>query len=310
MPWTTAEALAEVRRRARLPSSDPTYTDAALLAEMDSVINAYMAPALSSVREHYWVKEYEVSIAAGTAGYLLPSRAFGDTIVDVLYKDTDGDHYKIHQYNIDERHTFNNSGSSTDRPFGVVIQGNTMQVIPTPTTATGTIKVLYQNRRGKLATTTDTFKITNISGNVISGDVPTSWTNSDSFDFIQDLPGFDTIAVDLTAATVVSGTSLTMDASPPSDLVVGDWVGLAWATPVIQLPMELHDALYWFTAAAVLGPLGDLQTANTFRGWAENSLSRVASALTPRIKTKTKKIRNESSMLRGKRSGRTTRRWY
>lgn len=310
MPWTTAEALAEVRRRARLPSSDPTYTDAALLAEMDSVINAYMAPAMSSIRENYWVKEVDVSLAADTSEYGLPARAFGESIIDVLYKDTDGDHFKIDQYNIDERHTFNNAGSSTDRPLGVVIMANKLQVIPTPTSATGSIKVLYQNRRGKLATTTDTFKITNIGGNVISGNVPSSWTNSDSFDFIQDLPGFDTIATDLTAAAVVSGATLTMNAAPPSDLAIGDWVGLSWATPVIQLPMELHDALYWFTAAAVLGPLGDLQTANTFRGWAENSLSRVASALTPRIKTKNRKIRNESSLLRGRRSSYTTRRWY
>lgn len=298
--WTTTEALTVVRRRGVIPAADPVNTDAALMDEMDSIISERMAPAISSIRESYWVKEKSYTVTADQAEYRLPERATGDFIVDVVYQDASGSHKSLARYWQEERHPLNND--STNLPEGFVVQGNQLVIIPTPNATVGTLKVSYQNRRGKLIATSSAMQITGISGVTISGNPPTAWTINDTFDFVQDKPGFDTLGTDLTISGINPGTSVAMDATPPTDLAVGDWLSLAWETPVIQLPMELHSALYWGVASSFRAQIGDESAAQSFERRMNTAIAHVVSSMTPRVKGESMKVHNPRSFLRGGRA--------
>lgn len=305
MTWTTAAALTEIRRTARLPAADPTYTDAALFREMDRKINSAIAPEVDAVREGFFVRSKDYTLAANTAEYLLPARAVGDTLIDVLYQEPNGSFRSMAHFLSSERHTLNNSPSGG--PIGFVIEGNHLVVVPTPSSAVGTVKVLYATRRGKLVATTDAMQITGIAGNVLSGNAPSAWTTSNTFDLVQDKPGFDTLDIDRAASGVSSATSVTLSSTPPSDLAVGDWVSLSWETPIIQLPLELHDALYSVVAGYICLEIGRTKEAQLFKAEGVEAINRAANLLTPRVKTESKKVTNPNSFIR---SGKAYSRWW
>lgn len=303
--WTTSDFLTDVRRKGRIPSSDPTYTATALLREADDAISEWFTEPVFGVAENYWLKTVNFNITADDSTYRLPSRAVGDTIVLAEYVDAAGTTRELNHYHINERHLLAENGGST--PEGIVIEGNEIVSIPTPNATEGTLRLKYAQRRGKFTPVADAMQITAIAGNVLSGNAPSSWTTSSTVDLIEENPGFDTFDVDRALSAVSSGVSVTLSVAPPSDLAVGDWVALSWYTPVIQLPLELHSPLSWAVASAVREQIGDTAAAERFAQRAAAGVERAKNVMAPRVKGISKKIHNPQSFLRGSRPW--ARRW-
>lgn len=305
MSWTTTDLLSDIRRKGRIPSADPTYTDAALLREADDAVSERFVEPIFGVSENYFVRTKSFNVTADDATYRLPERAVGDAIVNVEYVDSGGTTRRLNHYHINERHTLNDEGGAT--PEGVVIEGNEIVAIPTPNATTGTLRVKYMTRRGKFVAVASAMQITAIAGNVLSGNAPSGWTTATEVDLIQQNPGFDTLDVDRALSAVSAGVSVTLSATPPDDLAVGDWVAVAWQTPIIQLPVELHSPLVWAVASAFREQIDDQQAAERFLRRAEDGIQRAVNIMTPRVKGISRKVHNQQSFIRGARPW--ARRW-
>lgn len=303
--WTTADFLTDVRRKGRISTSDPTYTATALLREADDAINELFTEPIFGITENYWLKTVSFNLTADDATYRLPARAVGDTIVLAEYVDSAGTTRRLNHYHINERHPRAEEGGAT--PEGIVIEGNEIVSIPTPNATEGTLRVKYAIRRGKLVETTSAFQVTGIGGQALSGNVPSGWTTANTVDLIEETPGFDTFDIDVGLAAVTAGVSATISSSVPADFAIGDWVSLAWTTPIIQLPIELHSPLVWAVASAVREQIGDIQAAERMAARAQAGIERAVKIMTPRVKGISKKVHNQQSFLRGSRPW--ARRW-
>ncbi len=144
-------------------------------------------------------------------------------------------------------------GLTSDRPAVYFFRGNTLHLVPAP--SSGTLRVAYQQRPGKLVLPSDCGEVTDITGLVVTVEnIPDTFTSTAVYDLVSATPNFDAMAIDQTAT--VSGSTLTFDAVP-SRLAVGDFVALATQTPTPQMPYELHAVLCLQTAWSLLAGSGN-----------------------------------------------------
>jgi hypothetical protein len=306
--WTTTELIANIRRKARIATSDSTYTDVAVLREADDAVNTVFLPVVSNLGQFHLVRTVDMAITADQADYRIPERAAGDGLVDVALINAGGSGYGLPNIGLAHVHSYASTGSS--EPVGFAIQGAVLTVVPTPSTTAGTLRIKYTTRRGKLVATTAAAQVSAINTGtkvVTCTTVPAAWVDTSAYDLVQAKPGFDTLAIDQGVSAVSAGASgtLTFDDTLPTDLAVGDWVSLAWETPVVQLPMEQHGTLELVVASGMLEAVGDYAVAQAYDLKVAKALASWSNMASPRVKLRTRKIINHNSLMR---SGRQ-RRW-
>lgn len=298
--WTTTELLENIRRKARVSSTDPSYTDAALLREADDAVSSVFLPAVSNLGQFHLVRTVDLTVTANQADYRIPERAAGDALVDVWLTDSDGNSgHSLPDVGLDRVHTY-----GTGEPIGYAIQGQVITLVPTPTTTTGRLRVKYTTRRGKFVATSSAAQITGIdtgTKTVTCSTVPSAWVNTSEYDLVQGMPGFDHLAIDQGVSAVVTGASgtLAFDNTLPTDLAVGDWVALAWETPVVQLPLEMHGVLELEVASKIAKAIGDYAVADHYKADVREAVAAWQNMAAPRNKLQPRKIINHHSFMRG-----------
>lgn len=300
MAWTTTDLLADVRRRAMLPTTATQgTTDADLLEHANNELFSRLAPLVMSVNEEFYVQTVDIPIVSGQSAYRMPNRSAGAKLREVTYLigSTRNQLTRLEPEQL-TRWVVNPLGV----PSAFYLEAGTLNLIPTPAGA-GTIRMSYFVRPGRLTNTaTDYATVGAVSytgGNSVLTSLSGSLTAALSgvYDIIAFRPPFEYLLADAVCTSLAGGVTFTVS-SPTTpapnfspNIAVGDYVTLRDKSPVLQLPVELHSLLSQRTVCAVMEAFNyteRLQAAEAVYARMEETALRL---ITPRVDGAPKKMR-------------------
>ena len=270
MAYTTEDLLLSVKRKALIPESQDTFEDSEILDIASEQIETKIFPEVCRARQDFYIVSELCTVTKGSSdkyGYLyIPKRASGMSILDM--KDSNYSYLRDSDY---------------------FIEGNKIMFWDK---ADGTsIRVYYRLRPGKLVETTACMTSTSSASGVIgAATVPSTFTASETYDFVKVNPGFDTLAINISATSVGTSDITFTSTNVPSTFAVGDYVCLADESPVPQIPIEWFAYLSHLTAIAILESIGDYENAGKLEGKLPEMKANALSLIAPRVKNKSKAI--------------------
>ena len=293
MAWTSEDLIASVKRRGRIPTAGDVDT-AYLLAVLNEEMQSYIVPFITSQREDYFIAHYDVTLAAGTVSYRLPTRSVGQALREVSIINAQS------QLENFPRVSRENLGGGTR---GFYLDGNVLMLVVDNPANVGTlgtaIRMTYHMRPNSLVSTTSVGIIQSINTGtkqVTLTSAPGSFTSASLYDIVRARPGFESLAMDQSAS--VSGTTLTFANTLPSDLVTGDVVCLAGEANYPQVPLEIHPLLAQRACAKILEAQGDAEQLGSSLQALGRLEADAAKLLTPRVAGEVERIINRESAFR------------
>lgn len=304
--YTSDELVDSIKIRARVPTSQRTFTEARILKMCDEEIAIGLVPKILAVRENYFLKPYTIDIESGTSEYRIPTRAIGVKLRAIQIEDTSGNLSLINQIAYEDRGYYVNNGSYSDLPV-YYIQNNSVVLVPTPNVSgQNTLHLPYFIRPNTLVPVSECGLITAINTatkEVTVEAIPSTFTSDDLYDLIKHDGGFECAAIDQSAT--VSGNVLTFAETLPSSLAVGDYVAFAGESPIPQVPAELHTLLALRVTVTVLESLGFVNEMKAAQAKLAEAEAATEHLISPRADGNPKKLNNRSGILRQNSRG-----WY
>lgn len=268
--YTTVGLLANIRRRAMLPSAIATGTaDADLLSLANDELWLNVSADILSVREEYGIT-YTDTAVSGTE-YRIPHRAIAQSVRLVQLRDASGREFNLTRLRPEQVESWAGSNAA---PFGFYVRGGYIVLISSAVATLTTLRMVYALRPSELtATATDYGVVTGI--NTSTGVITFSGSGAFSVgsprvDFVSGNPGFDVMATEIPATGAV-GTVTVAPAALPAGLAVGDYVCIAGKSPVPTIPLEFHPILAIRTARTLCLALGDLEAVAALDGQLEEA---------------------------------------
>lgn len=291
MSYTSTELIASIKRRASIPTSQNLLQTADFLALINDEIQINLVPLILSVRESYFLADYDYDIESAKSEYRIPTRAIGGKLADVQ-RIENGQAISLPQL-VREYEDSVSQGND-----GFYLKGNQVVLSPTPTATQFQLRLSFYQRPNTVVATADCAQVDSIdSGNnqVTVSSIPSSWTTGTVVDFIRAESGFECLAIDRSVSGV-SGTTITF-ASLPTDLAVGDWIALAGESPIPQIPLELHSVLAQAVTVKCLEAVGDKQAMQLAEQKLQMMKDSAVQMLSPRVDGERKKLINPNSLM-------------
>lgn len=255
MAYDTTSFLNSVRQRGSIPTTTNTNNvnnTTNLLALATEELHIKLLPLIMSVRAEFYVTSISYAITASQSEYAVPPRSSGMTLRDVQII-TGTDVKSLREMQPEEVAT-----TATGTPQAYYFEHQNVVLYPTPNTTTGTLKLKYYIRPGRLAATGDCAQITTIdsgTSTVTVSAVPSTWAVGTSCDMVAGTTPHQFRATE-SAITVLAGSDVTFT-SLPTGLAVGDWLSPADYSPIPQVPFEFQPVLAQMTVVKALEALGD-----------------------------------------------------
>ncbi len=253
--FDTNELVEAIKRYAFLTSASGLTTDE-ILSYATGELRTSVTALLKSIREEYLIVPLDISITSSTIA--APARAVGAAFRTVGWV-VGGVSYEIPR--IEPERASQYLAQSASMPAGYMFQGNNIVLLPSQTS--GTVRVSYQQRPGKLVLPDACGLISAVdtgAGTVTITQRPSTFTNSAVYDFVSSTPNFVAYEVDVNtvAAMTWSGNTVTFSPKPSwlSEIDVGDYLCLAGETCIPQIVVELHDYLAQSTAYRIAQAVG------------------------------------------------------
>lgn len=296
--YTTTELVRSLKRRASMPTSQSTFVPADLVALMNDEMHSILLPRIKDVREEYFVTQIDQLLVSGQSEYVIPSRAAGNALRDVVFVDSNNRESpcpRLAPEDIKETNS-NFAGSAL---VGHILKDNKVVIIPQPNNPQSgfSVRMKFERRPNNLILESSAATIESINtltNEVTVSNQPSAWTLATEFDIIIPDSPFVSIADDQGISNIGSNI-LTFD-SLPDDLAVGQWVAPAGESPIPQLPYEAHHVLAQLGAVKALEILGKASEVKTAKESAGEMLRFFVSLITPRNDGSQKKIVNRNSL--------------
>lgn len=268
---TSDDIIASVKRRAMVPGSQSTFSDADFLAFADEEMSLGLVPSVLRIHEDYLLWAVDIPMVNNQSSYLIPYRAIGNKLREISFKDNNGNIIEMTRISIDQLPDYNGRSSSSNRIYAYYIQNNKIVLVPTIASGvTGSIRMTYYlkpNKLVKLNKVAVIESIDRVTGNVVVGSIPSDFDVTQKIDLVSTKSPHSMLNFDILATNINTITNtITFDVDDlPQELEVGDHVCLAGETAIPQIPSDLHVLLAHRVAARCLEAMGDneaLQAAN------------------------------------------------
>jgi len=292
--FTTTGLLAEIRRRARIPDTDPDFTDANLLKEADSQLLETFVPLIQAARADFYMRSEDQVIVAGQTRYPLPSRAAGARLRQVLWLDSSGMERELNPHVATDQVRWS---GMVGTPEAYAIRDDELLLFPVPGNASGSLRIHYEYRPGRLVSA-GFFLVSAVAPGAVTLTAPVTWSPSTSFDFIKATPPFTLLGAGVDPNG--SGTNMVLtfpQAMIPPRLAPGDYMTPFGESPVPQIPAELQSALALAVAAEVVSQYAPEQSVMLYQKLGK-VLEGQTAMLAPRTRGKSIKVINRNSLLR------------
>lgn len=297
MIYTTDELIRSVKSRGLVPTNQRTFTDEDITLFANEELFGKVVSLITKQNEEYFVKEITTDLVTGKSKYRLSTRAMGQGLRDIYYKDGSTiDH--LTKLNREDLYSVATSGS---RPLGYFLEGNYVRFIPADLKITsGQVVTAINFRPNQLVASNRARKVTGFTTNTITvNSVPTHFVVGAKIDVISQFSGNEHLFFDLTI-TAISGNTITFDSNDIADLEINDWVCVAGESPVAQIPEELHPYLVERTLMRIYSALNDHNAVAGIKSSLiemEDALETLTADRTPSHPTK---IKNNQGLLRSR----------
>lgn len=300
---TSDSLIASIKRRALIPSNQSTFTDDDFLAIANEEMNIGMVPSIIQMQQDYLLTTEVVPLLTDESRYKIPSRAIGNKLYDVMYKDTNGNYMEMVRIEKSDLAAYNGPATiGYTRTF--YVENGEIVIYPDVTgTQTGTLEMSFYIRPNQLVSEDRIGVITAINtstGEISLSALPTVFNLSQTYDFIEVTSPHVLLAYDL-SPTAINTTTKTITFTPgqlPDDLEVGDHVALANETKIPQIPADLHVVLAHRVATRCLEALGDTQGLQNANAKLVEMETKTNTLINNRVTSAPQKIVNRNSILR------------
>jgi len=272
MPLGDTDALVSaIRRHTHIPGTHPDYTDALTLADATEELLAYLLPLGLGTKQELWAGpsgRLRLPLVDGQAAYAISHRAAGGKLRAVRLLGPQGEMAPLNNYGREE---VGSVPDSPGTPHGLVVEGATFRLFPTPRGLSGwTLEVDTYVRPAELVLPEVCATISEVTVDGGTTTVRAALTaTSDglavvgALDVVRATPPFDTqaVAAEVMSVTNLGGGTWEFVLSGALDVMVGDWLCQPGTAPVVQAPLEWHPLLARKVAAKQLASLGDMEGA-------------------------------------------------
>jgi hypothetical protein len=282
MDFTSTGLIAQIKRRALIPTSQNLFTDSDLIAMLNEELQNRVIPYILAVREDYFLTYNEYTQNGSTTEIDIPKNAIGNKINQVnIYTASSDDSFfaSVPRLTVSQ---------INDYYGGYYIQGSKIKIFPQAITS-GQLRIYYYRRPSEIVATSRTAIISTVNTNtsiVCSTNLPANITTGSSIDIVSNEQPWDTIT-DRTAGTVLNAT---LDLIDTTDIETGFYVASRNESPFAQIPQDTIPLLIQAVVVRMMEYMGDtngLQAALLTYAQMESDNRNL---ITPRVDAQPKKI--------------------
>lgn len=301
--YTTTGLIANAQRRAQMPNSQSLFQNADFLALMTDEMHSFVVPMIKAKNDEYFVVNIDVPLVANTSTYTIPTRAIGGSLRDVVLVDANGNESDLPRL---QPEFIKGDAISNNRLSGIYFRNDSIVFFPAITTPQAGLSLRWKIERmpNDLVAVDQAARITaiNTSLNQITiTNTPSSWGVTTTFDIVLPVPLFTSI-VDDQAITNIGANVITV-AALPTGIAVGQWIAESRTSPFVQLPYEAHKLVAQLGAVKLLEAIEDAAGVTAAEKKADKMMKAFSSAITPRMKSASKKTVNRSGIFTYMQSG-------
>lgn len=314
--FTTENLINDIKRRTFMPISQITYSDDDILNYADEELQVGIVPMIMTVREDYFVAYKEDLISSNQQGYDMPERAIAQKLQQVTVIEPNGGPVPPSQIEVPlpRIQTDQAQPGLINVGTGYFLRDNQVMLQNSSNFDGYTLRQYYFRRPNKLVPVTQAAQIVKVGPNgaipalaanqVLVNVIPSNFGTATSFtitaDIVKNKPGFQTLAMDLTATCTNSNLIITFTGLTeiPEGVAVGDWVCLNGETVIPQVPVEVHPLLAQRVAIKILEGLGDVTNLQASQQKLKEAEKSVLGMLSNRVEGAPQKIINPWSTLR------------
>lgn len=261
--YTTDGQVTLLRSKYLNPQSQALFTDNDVISLLDDELRSTFISCLNSVREEYWVTNFDQAIVGTTTSYTIPQRASGGMLRDIVLVDPQGNQIECTRLSpVQIKQTFPFGLQLPLYTFGYYLQDDQVFLYPQQAVnATAyTLRMRYLRRPNNLTAVSNCGHITTIASNVLTLDnLDTSWTTATTFDIIQNFPQFNSISDGATITAINTITNQITLTTVPTGIAVGMYVCPTLMSCIPQMPYEFFGLLINKAIMTMASSLGDSQ---------------------------------------------------
>jgi len=282
MDFTSTGLIAQIKRRALIPTSQNLFSDSDLIAMLNEELQNRVIPYILAVREDYFLTYNEYTQNGSTTEIDIPKNAIGNKINQVnIYTASSDDSFfaSVPRLTVSQ---------INDYYGGYYIQGSKIKIFPQAITS-GQLRIYYYRRPSEIVATSRTAIISTVNTNtsiVCSTNLPSNITTGSSIDIVSNEQPWDTIT-ERTAGTVLNAT---LDLTDTTDIETGYYVASRGESPFAQIPQDTIPLLIQAVVVRMMEYMGDtngLQAALLTYAQMESDNRNL---ITPRVDAQPKKI--------------------
>lgn len=255
--YTTTTMVADVKRRASMPSNQALFSDDDIIQFMDEELHTSLVPIIMTLREEFFVVPNEVTLVANQTNYPIPTRSVGTKLRDVYVVLSGGQRYNIPRWS-PEMTASRTNRTSNDQRLSFVVQGN--NIVLSDSTLTGTISMDYFRRPGHLVAVSTCATVTEVdtlNNRVTTVGRPVAWADGDLLDVTTSVPPFNSPDDDLVIIDILPGGVIEL--SDVSNIHVGDFLSFDRESPIATIPEEGHNVLKQMAIVKIYESLGNTE---------------------------------------------------
>jgi len=312
--YTTNTLIESVIRREMLPETSATFKEEDFLAFANEEMDLGVMPLIMSFHEDYLVQTVDIPLEDGITRYQIPSRAMGNKIREVQFKDTNSNLYEMTRIFIEDLPYYQQSaGSYSGMVRAFYMESDSIVLIPSGNiTASGSLKVFYYMRCSELVSESRSARITAIdtgTGEVTLSTWPSNFTGAELFDATSGRSPHNILGLDIAPVSLGDKNTPVITFNPgdlPHYLKKNDVITMAEETIIPQVPVELHSILSQRIAIRCLQALGDATGVQIATVKLQEMEQKTSTLIDNRAEGSPQKIAPKHTFLR---RGRISRRW-
>jgi hypothetical protein len=295
------DIVANIIASTRLPISQITFSNQQIITFLQDEQQTTITQLIKSVREDYWLTNYDTQITTGVYSYTMPPRCAAGALRDFCFVDSSGNEIQVAHLDTDQ---LKNPNYFAYRPAwqgqGIFLQNDTLNLWPTTfNNSSYKLRQKYDRRPNALTSYGNCSQLVtpNVSANTLTFTGSPPFSMGQYIDLIGITGQFTSQGDNLLIDSVV-GAVVTLDSSTPvtSSMTAGSWACPAGLTCVPQMPAEAYPLLL---ARGMLRIAAALQNSNLFNvasKMAEDAAAKVMSMVTPRVASSPKKFVNKNNI--------------
>ncbi len=244
MSYTASAALARVKTKGFISTSSG-LNDSQFLEQLNDSLRTYIVPFTKALRDEWWVGRTDITVTIPGDGKITLPDTVASTLRTVCWLNNG---ILVPLTRIEPENAPAYSGQQGNFPYGFVLRGYTLQMMPNCPGFTVVMTAML--RPPEMVLEEDAAEVASGAGAAITLEsVPVSWQEStpEEVDLISGTSPFSVISSGIPVVSLV-GSVLTLGVDPGD--ISGQWLALPGQSPFPNIPIELHplleiDAIAW-----------------------------------------------------------------